>query len=279
MYSRKFYFLILLSFVWTFQSLDAQNLTLFSQAQEAEGTAISGSSSSRSIHIADDFVLTSDVKLSKVTFFGAKIADNLSDILLSTDFFIVEADELTSAPGTEHVVYESVESMDGITVIPYGYDRDFEIDLSEQEVYLEGNKTYWVIFTANIDAPYPSNITDWHCYPGVNTTGTSLAQIYTNDAWSSAVSGLTFSIEGENTLGITEVFNSEATVLASTIVTHHLEVRADDFKSLSVYDLAGKMILSSDKTITDVAALTPGTYLSVVTTLGGQNITTKFIKK
>lgn len=279
MYNKKLYFLILLSFVWTIQSLDAQNLTLFSQEQEAEGTAISGSSSSRSIHIADDFILTSDAKLSKVTFFGAQIADNLSDILLSTDFFIVEADELTSAPGTEHVVYESVESMDGITVIPYGYDRDFEIDLSEKEVYLDANKKYWVIFTANIDAPYPSNITDWHCYPGINTAETSLAQIYTNDAWSAADSGLTFSIEGENTLGVTEVFNSETTVLTSTVVTQLLEVKANNFKSLSVYNLAGKMILSSGKTITDVTALTPGTYLSVVTTLEGQNITTKFIKK
>jgi|SRR5690625_276281 len=72
MYSRNFYLLILLSFVWTFQSLDAQNITLFSQAQEAEGTAISGSSSSRSIHIADDFVLTSWVFRSYgATLFGS----------------------------------------------------------------------------------------------------------------------------------------------------------------------------------------------------------------
>lgn len=279
MYNKKLYFLILIGFAWASFSMNAQNTTLFLQGSELEGAAISGSSSSRSIHIADDFSLTTDATLSKVTLVGAQIAMTLSDILISTDFFLVEADELTSAPGTEHVVYESVDTMDNVTLVPLGgYEHNFEIDLSDEEIVLQANKKYWIIFTANIDAEYPSTMWDWHCYPGVNTEGTSLAKIYTNDAWSFADTGLTFSIEGETVLGITDIYNSNSTILSATVVTQLLEVRMDNFQTISVFDLGGKMILNSKDTITDVSSLSPGTYLGMVTTIDGQRITTKFVK-
>lgn len=141
---------------------------------------------------------------------GTQVNQSLPDILISTDFFLVEADELTTAPGTEHVIYESIETLENVTLVPAGgHNFDFEIDLSEEEINIEADKRYWIVFTAYIDAEYPSNMWDWHCYPGVNTEGTSLAKIYTNDEWSTAVTGLTFSIEGETVLGITDLNNNE----------------------------------------------------------------------
>lgn len=277
---KTLYISIFICFAAVYQSMNAQTTTLFSQETELEGAAISGSSSSRSIHIADDFILESDAMLTKITFYGAQINNTLSDILISTDFFLVEANELTSAPGTEHVIYESVGTMGNVTLVPVGgQNYNFEIDLSEEEIDLEENKTYWIIFTANIDAEYPSNMWDWHCYPGVNTEGTSLAKIYTNDAWSTAATGLVFSVEGETVLGITEVYNNEITILSSTIVKELLEVNTDNFQSVAIYDLGGKMILSSSKSTTDVSSLSSGMYLGVVTTTDGRKITTKFVKK
>lgn len=280
MYNKKLYSFFLAVLTAGFQTFNAQSTILFSQNQQLEGNAISGSSSiARSIHIADDFSFASDVNLNHIYLTGAQLMQTLPNILLSTNIYIVERENLTQAPGTENVVYQSVGNLDGVTLISNGMDQDFKIDLSSKNINLQANKKYWLIFTANINAPYPSNMTDWHNFPGQNTPGTSVAKSYTNGAWSNLSSGLTFDIAGKNNLGTSETFSSKANVFASSVVSQYLEVRMDDFKSLSVFDFTGRMILTSEKNITDVGALTAGTYLGMVTNKNGKSITSKFIKK
>lgn len=280
MYCKNFYFLSLLTILTSFQTLNAQNTTLFGQVKQPDGSMNSGSSAiSRSIHIADDFSITEDAKINTITFEGAQIANNLPSILLSTNFYIVEGETLTGAPGTENVIYQSVGSKDGATLISNGYAQDFVIDLTSKNINLQANKKYWVIFSANINAATLSNITDWHNYPGYNTVGTSLGKRYTNGAWSNLVSGLTFKVEGTTALGTTETFANKINVFAATMVSQILEVKLLDFKSISVFDFTGKQVLNSDKVKNNISFLVPGIYLGVVTTKNGKTITSKFIKK
>lgn len=258
----------------------AQDVFLYNQLQEPDGSMVSASSSiSRSIHLADDFSFSADSKINKVTFDGAQIANSLGSILLSADFYIVDGEALTSAPGTENVVYQSVGNLDGVTRLSNGYLQNFEIDLSGKNINLQGNKKYWVIFSVNINAPYPSSVTDWHNFPGYNFAGTSLAKRYTNGAWGNLPTGLTFKIEGKTTLGTTETFTTKTNVFAATAVSQTLEVKLKDFKSLSVFDFSGKQLLTSEKTVNSISFLAPGIYLGVVTTENGKRISAKFIKK
>ncbi|SKB95678.1 Por secretion system C-terminal sorting domain-containing protein [Soonwooa buanensis] len=280
MCNKKIYFSSIIGLCLGFSNLNAQDLTLFDQQQQSNGTAISGSSSvSRSIHIADDFILNDNSKLTKITLEGAQIYANLASILRSVDFYIVEGEILNTEPGSENVVYQSVDSLDGIILESSGMVQDFMIDLSSKNVNLQANKKYWIIFSANINAPYPSNLTDWHNYPGVNTSGTSLARTYTNGAWSNLVSGLTFKIEGKNVLGTSELFSNKTSVFAETLVSHNLNIIAKDFESILVYDSTGRLAITSRKSIVEVSGLASGTYFGLITLKNGKKITSKFIKK
>lgn len=277
--NKKVYSFILLGLMLSSHSLNAQNTILFTQEQASEGSAISASSSSRTIYAADDFILTSDATLSKVVLNGAQVFQNLSSILKSVDFYIIEDDNLITEPGTQKVIYKSLQSMDGIKLNTQGYKQDFEIDLSNHSINLKADRKYWIIFSAYINAAYPSNLTDWHFYPAIKKEGTNLAKVYTNEKWTEQVTDLTFSIEGKTTLGTTEIFNSATTTLATTVVNQILEVKTPEFLSLSVYDLNGKNIMNSNKEINQVGFLTPGVYLAIITTKNGKRVSTKFIKK
>ena len=262
------------------QPLTAQNTVLFTQEKSSDGNAISASSSSRTIHAADDFVLATDATLSKVVLYGAQIMQNLPSILKSTDFYIIEEEDLTTEPGTQNtIIFKSLQKMDGVNLISQGMDQTFEIDLSSHSIQLKADRKYWFIFSAYINAPYPSSLTDWHFYPANNKEGTKLAKVYTNEKWTQQPAGLTFTLEGESVLGSTEIFNSSSAPLAATVITDILEVKTNDFLSLTVFDLNGKSIMTSDKKINQVGFLPSGVYLSVITTKNGRRISTKFIKK
>lgn len=262
------------------QTMNAQNSTVFEQLSELEGTMIAGSSAlSRKVHIADDFILSKDTKISTITLVGSQIIQNLPSILLSTDFLIIEAETLTNDPVSENVIYQSLGNMDGIKLKSSGYSQDFIIDLENKNIQLKANKKYWFVFSSYVNAPTPSNMTDWHNYPGYNSSGTSLAKRYTNGTWSALDTGLSFKIEGINSLGTVELFENKAALLASTLVQHTLEVRTPNYLSLAVYDFSGKLILTSEKVINNVSFLNSGNYLAVITLKNGQRQTVKFIKK
>lgn len=278
--NKKFYSLILFGLMLGAQSLTAQTKVLFTQEQASNGSAISASSSSRTIHAADDFILSSDATLTKVVLQGAQLRQNLSSILQSTDFYIIEEDDLTTKPGTQNtIIFQSLQTMEGVNLISQGVEQSFEIDLSNHAIKLKADRKYWIVFSAYINAEYPSSLTDWHFFPANNKTGTSLAKVYTNDSWTQQPTGLTFSIEGENVLGTTQIYNSASAPLAATVITDVLEVKTTDFQSLTVFDLNGKNIMTSDKKINQVGFLPSGVYLGVITTKNGQRISTKFIKK
>lgn len=99
--------------------------------------------------------------------------------------------------------------MDNIDIVNNGIDQDFIIDLSDANLILEPGNKYWIVFSTYIDASYPSNITDWHNYPGVNLPGTSLAQVYTNNACMKMDTGMTFLVKGTTSLSSTEIFNQK----------------------------------------------------------------------
>ncbi|WP_141743565.1 hypothetical protein, partial [Weeksella sp. HMSC059D05] len=178
---KKLYSFILFGMMLGAQPLTAQNTVLFTQEKSSDGNAISASSSSRTIHAADDFVLATDATLSKVVLYGAQIMQNLPLILKSTDFYIIEEEDLTTEPGTQNtIIFKSLQKMDGVNLISQGMDQTFEIDLSSHSIQLKADRKYWFIFSAYINAPYPSSLTDWHFYPANNKEGTKLAKVYTN---------------------------------------------------------------------------------------------------
>lgn len=101
----------------------------------------------------------------------------------SVDVFILETEELTVAPSQENSVYVSLQNLDNVELVSNGYDQNFIIDLPEANVVLKPGIKYWIVFSANIDAPYPLNMTVWYNYHGINVEESSLAQVYTDGAW------------------------------------------------------------------------------------------------
>ncbi len=258
----------------------AQNLVLLQQAKQPDGNMISGSTTNgRSVHVADDFVLTSAAKLNKITLQGAQIFQNLPSIYTGADVYIIKAEQLEGAPGSENAIYSANNTKDGINLESRGYEQDFVLDFSTQNIVLEANQKYWIVFSARINMPYNSSTGDWHSFPGENSTGTSLAQVYTNGAWSTQNSGLTFILEGNTTLGTSEVFTSRPNFLRSTLVKEQLEIISDDIATVKIIDLTGKQILVSEKRIIKTETLTAGTYLVVATTKQGKTLTAKIIKR
>lgn len=99
--------------------------------------------------------------------------------------------------------------MDNSDLVNNGFDQDFIIDLSDANLILEPGNKYWIVFSAYVDASYPSNITDWHNHPGVNLPETSLAQVYTNNACMKMDTGMTSLVKGSTSLSSTEIFNQK----------------------------------------------------------------------
>lgn len=277
---NKFYALGLASMLFGSSMSFAQTETLFQQEMLPNSTAIAASSTeARTVHLADDFMVNESAQVTSITLIGAQVFQNLPSILQSVDVFILQTDELTMAPSEENAVYASLQNMDNVELVSNGFDQNFIIDLTEANLVLEPGHKYWIVFSAYIDAPYPSNITDWHNYPGINLEGTSLAQVYTNGDWMEMETGMTFLVEGTTSLGTNEVFTQKKKVLASTLVQDQLITNLDNFESLQVYDLSGKLILSSDKVSTPVSFLAAGTYVAVLKDKEGKSFKAKFIKK
>lgn len=277
---KKFYTLGIGALLLISQLASAQTEILFQQYMLPNSTAIAASSTeARTVHLADDFMVNESAQASTITLVGAQIFQNLPSILQSVDVFILEAEELTVAPSEENSVYASLQNMDNVELVSNGYDQNFIIDLSDANVVLETGVKYWIVFSAYIDAPYPSSMTDWHNYPGINVEGSSLAQVYTNGAWMEMETGMTFLVQGITSLGTSEVFNQKKNVLASTLVKDQLIVSLDNFESLQVYDLSGKMLLNSSKLSTPVTFLAVGTYVAVLKDKEGKSFKAKFIKK
>lgn len=73
-----------------------------------------------------------------------------------------------------------------------------------------------------------------------------------------------FLIQGTTSLGTSEVFNQKKKILESTLVKNQLIVSLDNFETLQVYNLSGKMLLNSHQVSTPVTFLAAGTYVAVL---------------
>ncbi len=260
--------------------ISAQDLTIIKQTREPDGSMIAASSTNaRKVHVADDFIFTTDATIKSIKFEGSQIYRNLDTILQSVDFLLIESDDLTQDPTQENVVYKSLGNLDGVELFSEGFKQNFEINLENKNVRIKANTKYWIVFGANIDAAIPTSMGDWHNYPGYNTVGTSLAKKYTNNAWTNEVTGLTFEITGESILGTTEVFKNDRSFLKSTLVTDVLRIDASDFKFIEIFDISGKRVLISDKTTVSLNNFISGTYIAVLKENNGRTRSAKFIKK
>ena len=277
----KFYFSLLLPTVILSTNLNAQNTVLFQQTKDSQGSMVSTTSTtSVKMYSADDFIVSSNSKINKITLEGAQLQGNLSTILGSVDVVILEAAELTGTPFNGNIVYQSMASLTGVTVTSTGgISKNFEIDLSNNNVQVESGKKYWLIFTANSNLSTSNTFTDWYWYPAPHNASTSISKKYYNGIWSANSAGLTFKIEGSNTLGTTEFMSNSELLLKNTLVEKELTIMMSDFAEAEIYDLSGKKILHSKQTTIAVNHLSSGNYLIVLQSKNGIRKSVKFIKK
>ena len=92
--------------------------------------------------------------------------------------------------------------------------------------------------------------------------------------------GMTSLVKGSTSLSSTEIFNQKKkNVLSTTLVKDQLIANLDNFESIQVYDLSGKMLLNSHQVSTRVTFLAAGTYVDILIHKYGETYKTLFIKK
>ena len=260
--------------------VSAQNSVLFEQVAETSGYMVpTMSTTNAKMYSADDFTVTSNSVITKITLEGMQMMGNLSSILTSVDVVILEAQDLTGTPFNGNIVFQSMNTMTGVTVTGTGMDKNFEIDLSGGNIQVESGKKYWIVFTANSNLPSSSTVTDWYWYPSAHNSATSLSKSYYNGNWTTNAAGLTFKIEGTNALGTIEFSSTAKELLQSTVVQNQLTVIMKNYKFADIYDLSGRKVISSFNEKINVESLSPNTYIAVLVSNDGQQKSVKFIKR
>lgn len=276
----KLYLSLALAVSLLSNTVSAQNSVLFEQVAETSGYMVpTMSTTNAKMYSADDFTVTSNSVITKITLEGMQMMGNLSSILTSVDVVILEAQDLTGTPFNGNIVFQSMNTMTGVTVTGTGMDKNFEIDLSGGNIQVESGKKYWIVFTANSNLPSSSTVTDWYWYPSAHNSATSLSKSYYNGNWTTNAAGLTFRIEGTNALGTIEFSSTAKELLQSTVVQNQLTVIMKNYKFADIYDLSGRKVISSFNEKINVESLSPNTYIAVLVSNDGQQKSVKFIKR
>lgn len=144
-------------------TISAQSAVIFEQVKDTQGSLVPTTSTTTvKMYSAEDFMVSTNSKINKITLEGAQLQGNLSSILANTDIIILEAPSLTGTPFNGNIIYQAMASMNNVTVTGTGITKNFEINLASANVIVESGKKYWIVFTANSNLASSSTFTDWY---------------------------------------------------------------------------------------------------------------------
>lgn len=260
---------------------------------------------------ADDFQLATATKIDKFVFYGTQYYDDLPDYYLGVKMYIFNDNNGTPAGKPSDLsnavaVINIDENNSAATISSTGneYEFTFEVNVSQALGYdltLEADKRYWVAFAPKVElfeeygddgdelyywamgtANYaePMVIDEANLMGAGATSWTSITSLGDDDE---TFGGLAFTITGENVLGTTDVYSNLKNVsIYPNPAVNVINLKANKKNSITkteIFDMNGKLVISSSETSINVEKLPKAVY--IVKVYSGKEVieTSKIIKK
>lgn len=256
------------------------------------------------ILIADDFELTENTTITKVTGYGFQ-SSATTQLLTTTathlDVIIYEGDNTKPSQLPDKGVYNvkiPVGPNAKITVSGNIYTLELNLEAAGIKMELTGGKHYWISIHPTTKDTTGNNRWAWfkattQAFPGkaslIDTadlfneglTDWTPLDDFLTAPWGNF--GMAFTLEGNKTLGNNEVVLDKSISIYPNPASNKLNIElvgGQTIKTVSIQDFTGKtLIATKSSTEVDVQALPKGTYLVTIETNQGKKITKKFIKK
>lgn len=286
--------------------LNAQTVIYNQPVTTTDGIVADVLTNGNFVAAADDFILTSQQKITKIKIEGFQNAGTLETAIATGAMLYIYADNAGSPAGIPNnnavapiAAINIASTAAGYSLVKSGTSNyTFSVDFTTalpNPVVLQANTVYWVVFAAktNLTAYTATTRFNWfagqitgspaklvdpsNAFGAGATTWTNLATL----TGTAALNGLAFSIEGQSTLGTKEIYSSVKEITVSPNPTSDfLFIKAkSNINKIEIFDISGRKMnskLDGDKV--DVRNLQTGSYIITVETKEGKT-TEKFIKK
>ncbi|NGX83278.1 T9SS type A sorting domain-containing protein [Aequorivita sp. KMM 9714] len=285
------------------------NSLLYSQeinSQMGSGSSVA-SIDGEGYYSGEDVVLDSDANISSITFPGYQFANNLENTYTGAVLYIYENNEgipngIPEKSGTPYYSLD-LDKTNPLLAMTSGGDYLYEFSVETPDLFLEGGKTYWMVFAVKIDfaekLDHPEmwnwfNSTTFHFNDAMNIDpddffGSGLTywlSIYdmTGGAFGDDVRGLSFFLYGEEVIMGMEENNFENQIKVFPNPTaHELNMTTPQnlaIDQINIYDVTGRLVQTEyGQSTIDVSNLNDGYFLVEINFLDGVKITKKFIKE
>lgn len=273
--------------------VEGVNDILFDQSSTGENGGLSTNFTAFGGYVAsaDDFELTVNAKLSKITAYGFQQSGTISTELSTLRMYILADGDFIPGAVPENALY-TIEVENGNPALTIADAGVFIVDLDALglDVILPSGiywlsvvpelpnsdgsaplSWYWLDSTSNFNAEphlidpmdlFGEGWTEWTPYSVVGITNTSLG----------------FLIEGEETtMSVSDVNGSSITVYPNP-ATNYVKA-SGEVKEMTIVNLNGQVVASSKTSSVNVSALPAGVYVVKVVDAKGKVTTSKVVKK
>lgn len=261
------------------------------------------------IFLADDFQLSEATKIDKFVFYGTQNYDDLPEYYLGLKMYIFsDANGLPSGKPSDIskavAVIDVDETNSAAVVRSTGNETEFTFEVNVfqalgKDLILEANKKYWVAFAPKVELGDNFGADDGETFfwaaGSANLSEPLLIDeedLFAADAtsWTTisslvgeAFGGLGFTITGDSSLGTTEVYSNLRNVsIYPNPAVNVINLKANKKNSITkteIFDMNGKLVLSSAETSINVEKLPKAVYMVKIYSGSELIETTKLIKK
>lgn len=252
---------------------------------------------------ADDFKLTANSEVKKLSFLGFQVNVNLQTIDQGISMYIYadNGGEPAGIPGDANPSVLKIDLPQGSPAYtltnPESSTYLYTVDVvaaTGAPLNLSANTIYWVTFAPKINLPAYTGAARWNWFVG-DVANASAKLVDPNNAFNAGATswtniseltgdpsfnGLAFTIEGEIALGTSEVYSTIKDVMVAQDAQNlFIYAKNDKVKSAEIFSTDGKKVLTGESSTLDIAKLPKGVYIVNVTTTSGKVKSTKFIKR
>lgn len=279
------------------------NEVLWEQVPDGTSGIVSGSDAAGSaVYSADDFELTMNSRITKITAHGFNNTADLENNLTGVSFYIIADDQFFPAgsnPADDALFKFELEVGDpGLEIVHEAattiYSFVLDLDVLGTEVILPADR-YWLSVVPNTTiADITIGTTRWNWYQSLMGDGSEAYLLDPDDLFGAGATvwtpfsslGLTwgelaFTIEGEEAImGVSDITTASLAVYpnpANDVI--NVSLKNAEVKSISIVNLSGQVVGTSKNSSVNVSALPAGVYVVKVLDNKGVTHTSKVVVK
>lgn len=279
----------------------------FEQTPDFGNGIISMVNMNNQIFAADDFQLSADTKIESFVFYGSQGYGDLDEFFLGAKMYIFndingKPDGTPTNSGNAVAVIDIDENNSGITLTASDIEYTITVDVTKasgQDLNLNANKKYWIAFAPKVSlydeyGEDPDETFFWALGEGNYAQPMLIDEADLFEAGATVwtpiptlidgpFAGMAFTITGENALGTGEVYSNlkKVSVFPNPVVdVIHLKTNTNTaITKTEIFDMSGKLILTSSQTSINVEKLPKAVY--IIKAYSGDEVieTVKIIKK